>query len=72
MMIESFDMMMVSAGLCARFSPGGDMMNWRLTSGNHVGSLQCVAVPIQDESRVHSAASRSAPPQLDPWPAVHP
>jgi hypothetical protein len=48
------------------------MMNWRLTSGNHVGPLGGVAVPMQGESRFHSAAFRSAPPQLDPWPAVHP
>jgi hypothetical protein len=48
------------------------MMNWRLTSGNRVGLLRGVAAPIKGEPRFHSAASRSAPPQLDPWPAVHP
>ena len=53
------------------------MMNWRLTSGNdeltvNVGPLRGVAVLMHSESHRHSAASLSAPPQLDPWPAVHP
>jgi len=53
------------------------MMNCRLTSGNgelaaDVGPLPGVAVPMQDGWHPHAAASLSAPPQLDPWPAVHP
>jgi hypothetical protein len=60
------------ARIVCTFSAAGDMMNWRLTSGNRIGPLRGVAGPMQGEPRFHSAASRSAPPQLDPWPAVHP
>jgi len=60
-----------------RPSAGGSMMNCRLTPGNDESkgsgrSSATGAVSRSNGQRAHSAASRSAPPQLDPCPAVHP
>ena len=74
MMIESFDMTMISAEPVP-VSAGSDMMNCRLTSGNNESKVHTAATmrgrSMQSDA-FHSAASFSAPPQLDPWPAVHP
>jgi hypothetical protein len=72
MMIESFDMTMISAEPVPA-SAGSDMMNCRLTSGNNELKVHTVRyLRGRSTQNFHSAASLSAPPQLDPWPAVHP
>jgi hypothetical protein len=54
------------ARILCTLSQAATRMTERLTSGNHGGSLRGVADPMQRDSHFHSAASRSAPPQLDP------